>query len=96
MSGGTYFAPFLKVLIQKLEMNVDKKQFEIAMILTDGIIEDSQEAKDLIYKLTDYPCSIIIVYVGTDSGGLNLMQDLASVNGPFKNSNGKPVPLRNV
>ena len=66
------------------------------MILTDGVIEDSQEAKDLIYKLTDYPCSIIIVYVGSDSGGLNKMQDLASVNGPFKNSNGKSVPLKNV
>ena len=41
MWGGTFFAPYLKELMQKLEKNKDEKQFEIAMILTDGIIEDS-------------------------------------------------------
>ncbi len=37
------------------------------MIITDGEGEDIEEAKDLIVELSEMPCSIIIVGVGSES-----------------------------
>ena len=45
-------------------MKVEQKEYMILMILTDGVIHDKEEVKDLLVKCGKLPLSIIIVGIG--------------------------------
>eukprot|EP00344_Euplotes_crassus_P009233 CAMPEP_0197010392 /NCGR_PEP_ID=MMETSP1380-20130617/54098_1 /TAXON_ID=5936 /ORGANISM="Euplotes crassus, Strain CT5" /LENGTH=303 /DNA_ID=CAMNT_0042432281 /DNA_START=664 /DNA_END=1575 /DNA_ORIENTATION=+ len=64
--GPTYFAPCLKIFIDYVEQNVSQKLYHIFLILTDGIIHDMTETKELIAKASNLPISIIIIGVGDE------------------------------
>jgi len=61
-AGPTEFAPIINKVISKIE----KKQLEyqILMILTDGVIDDLQETIDALVKGSFYPLSVIIIGIG--------------------------------
>lgn len=64
-SGPTYFRPLLeKIFGETAAAQTQQMQYSIVLILTDGMITDFNETKDLIVKSTHLPLSIIIVGVG--------------------------------
>lgn len=71
LSGLTYFAEFLKKILQDLESEKDKnnpklsqQNYQILLILTDGNIDDMEKTTELVVKLSHHPISIIIVGIG--------------------------------
>ena len=40
-------------------------QYHVILILTDGVIHDFDETKDLIYKACALPMSVIIIGIGS-------------------------------
>lgn len=64
-SGPTFFAPLLREAMNVCEnMKNDIKEYMILLILTDGIIHDKEEVKDLLVKCGKLPLSIIIIGIG--------------------------------
>ena len=64
-SGPTYFAPLLREAMAVCEnMKVEQKEYMILMIMTDGVIHDKEEVKDLLVKCGKLPLSIIIIGIG--------------------------------
>ena len=59
------------------------------LLLTDGTIHDMPATKDLIYQLSELPCSIIIVGVG--NADFDAMEELDGDDGPLRNSAGQAV-----
>ena len=82
-SGGTYFAPIIKEVNRKLELNKNKKlNYNILLIISDGEIHDIEETIDSIIEASKYPFSIIIIGIGA-----NVTYDMKSLNG----ENGKLI-----
>ena len=64
-SGPSNFNPVFEAFLEKVEkIGADEKKYQILVILTDGVIHDRDESLATIVKLSDYPCSIIIVGLG--------------------------------
>ena len=63
-------------------------EYQILLILTDGAIHDMGETKDIVQKLSFYPCSIIIVGVG--DANFSMMEELDGDGSLLCNSNGEP------
>ena len=61
-------------------------QYQVLLLMTDGIIHDMPATKDLIYQLAEWPCSIIIVGVGTED--FSQMEELDGDDGPLRNTMG--------
>ena len=59
------------------------------LLLTDGTIHDMPKTKDLIVKLSDLPCSVIIVGVG--DAEFDAMEELDGDDGVLRNSRGSAV-----
>ena len=59
------------------------------LIITDGLIHDEQETKNVIVELSKYPVSIIIVGLG--DGDFGNMIELEGDNYPVTNSQGVQV-----
>lgn len=64
-------------------------QYQVLLLLTDGVIHDAPATKDIIYQLAELPCSIIIVGVG--NADFEQMDELDGDDGPLKNSMGQSV-----
>lgn len=64
LSGPTYFASILQVVLDYMKANIKQPMYHILLILTDGVIHDMQKTKDLIVECSKYPLSIIIVGIG--------------------------------
>ena len=73
----TYFHYFMEKLNQKVTKQVENKDFKkyhILMVLTDGIIEDTDETINEIVAASFLPISIIIVGIGnTDFTNMNVL-----------------------
>ena len=76
-SGGTYFAPLIKEIKGKLEINkINVFYYHILLIISDGIIDDLQETIDNIIEASKYPTSFIIIGIGGD-----VNSDMRKLNG---------------
>jgi hypothetical protein len=65
-SGPTYFAPTLKTMftaIKNTSLN-NKRNYNIILLLTDGMIDDTEETVDAIVEACNLPVSLIIIGVG--------------------------------
>lgn len=47
-------------------MKKDLKEYMILLILTDGIIHDKEDVKDLLVKCGKLPLSVIIIGIGNN------------------------------
>ncbi len=64
LSGPTYFAKILSVVLDYMKVNLHQPMYHILLLLTDGVIHDMSQTKDLIVECSKYPLSIIIVGIG--------------------------------
>ena len=60
--------------------------YSILLILTDGSIHDMSETRNIIYRLSTLPCSIIIVGIGDSD--FSSMNELDGDTGRLTNTNG--------
>lgn len=64
LGGPTLFAPLLTEFMKYVCSVESNRTYPVLLLLTDGAIHDMGETRDLIYKLSSKPCSVIIVGVG--------------------------------
>ena len=83
LSGGTYFAPVIQTINEKLNQNKNKLNYNILLIISDGKVHDINEIIDSIIESSKLPLSIVIIGIGDD-----VTKDVKRLNG----ENGK---LRN-
>jgi hypothetical protein len=89
MSGPTYFGEILKTYRNWCAKCTDV--YNVLLILTDGMIHDMKESKDILCELAKLPCSVIIVGIGEDSSVFDDMYELDGDKNPVKDSNGTPI-----
>ena len=76
-SGGTFFAPIIKEIKRKLEINkISGYYYHILLIISDGIIDDIIGTIDSIIEASKYPTSFIIIGIGND-----VTSDMRTLNG---------------
>ena len=63
-SGPTYFAPIINKIISNMEEQNDPREYQVLMILTDGIIQDMTDTIDALVEASYYPLSVIIIGIG--------------------------------
>lgn len=63
-SGPTFFAPIINKVINDIKIQNDPKEYQILMILTDGVIQDTENTIDSLVEGSFYPLSIIIIGIG--------------------------------
>ena len=85
-SGGTYFAPVINEVNNKIKTNQNELNYYILLIITDGIIDDIHKTIDCIIESSKLPLSIIIIGVGN-----YINQDMKTLNG----ENGKIISSKN-
>ena len=83
MGGPTLFAPILNEFLNYVNSLRDTQQYPIMLILTDGAIHDMTLTRDLIYKLSKKPCSVIIIGVG--NADFTAMDELDGDGGSLTN-----------
>lgn len=89
LSGPTKFAPILTTFRNWCAKcsNV----YNVLLILTDGMINDMVETKNVLCELAKLPCSVIIVGIGSDPDVFEDMIELDGDTHPVKDSNGVPI-----
>ena len=76
-AGPTLFAPVIKEIKRKVEINYDNNfNYNILLIISDGIICDITETIDTIIEASKFPISFIIIGVGD-----NVNYDMKRLNG---------------
>ena len=65
----------------------DSLRYPIMLILTDGAIHDMTQTRDVIYKLAELPCSVIVIGVG--NADFSAMEKLDGDGVSLRNSAGK-------
>ena len=63
-SGPTYFAPIINKIISNMKEQNDPREYQVLMILTDGIIQDMTDTIDALVEASYYPLSVIIIGIG--------------------------------
>ena len=65
-SGPTYFSPIINKVIDDIKLKNEeyKLEYNILMILTDGVIDDMQNTIDALVKGSFEPLSVVIVGIG--------------------------------
>jgi len=63
-SGPTYFAPIINKIISNIKEQNDPREYQVLMILTDGIIQDMPETINALVEGSYYPLSVIIIGIG--------------------------------
>ncbi|CAD8157022.1 unnamed protein product [Paramecium pentaurelia] len=108
-SGPTYFGPIIQEALRQIYVQQQTEQniYTILLILTDGIIHDMEQTKQLIVNSARLPLSIIIIGVGNEnfammeeldgdqglySGNRKAERDLVQFV-PFRNFGGNQVNL---
>ena len=61
--------------------------FQILVILTDGMIMDMDATKSILVRLSEQPCSVIIIGVG--SADFSSMEELDGDHGGLKDHTGR-------
>ena len=69
MYGPRYFCPLIKKAIEAIKIENDPLKYHILLILTDGILNDIQGARDALVEASFLPLSIIIIGIGNGSFG---------------------------
>jgi len=69
-----------------VQSTASSNQYQILLLLTDGTIHDMPQTIDLIFNLSELPCSIIIVGVG--NADFSAMEELDGDGGRLRNSRG--------
>ena len=76
LSGGTYFAPVIKTINEKISKNNSKLKYNILLIISDGEVHDIQDIIDNLIESAQIPLSIVIIGVGGD-----VTEDMKRLNG---------------
>ena len=63
-SGPTEFAPIINKIIDNMKEQNDPIEYQVLMILTDGIIRDMPKTIDALVEGSYYPLSVIIIGIG--------------------------------
>ncbi|CAD8153532.1 unnamed protein product [Paramecium octaurelia] len=108
-SGPTYFGPIISEALRQIyaQQQTEQNVYTILLILTDGIIHDMEQTKQLIVNSARLPLSIIIIGVGNEN--FSMMEELDGDQGlysgnkkaerdlvqfvPFRNFGGNQVNL---
>ena len=75
-SGGTYFAPVISSINEKIRSNNKNLNYNVLLIISDGYVFDINEIIDSIIKSSKLPLSIVIIGVGSD-----VTSDMKRLNG---------------
>lgn len=86
-SGPTYFAPVLQETINIIRNQHNNLQYQVLMILTDGIINDMNETIDLLVIGAKLPLSVIIIGIG--NADFSNMEILDADDNPLVSSTGE-------
>ena len=70
-------------------MNQGIHSYQILLLLTDGVIHDMPQTKQLMVDLSQMPCSVIIVGVGEADFGA--MEELDGDDGLLRDLRGRVV-----
>ena len=62
------------------------RTYPVLLLLTDGAIHDMPQTRDIVYKLSKLPCSVIIVGVG--NADFSAMEELDGDGGSLSNNRG--------
>ena len=91
LAGNTRFSFVLKKVINNINYDLKNRKKEnhyyILLILTDGVVNDVQETKDLIVEASYLPLSIVIVGIGKED--FAFMETLDGDENPLENSRGE-------
>ena len=91
LAGNTRFSFVLKKVINNINYDLKNRRKEnhyyILLILTDGVVNDVQETKDLIVEASYLPLSIVIVGIGKED--FTFMETLDGDENPLENSRGE-------
>ncbi|XP_062501087.1 copine-9-like [Corticium candelabrum] len=90
LHGPTIFSQVLSSSIQQVRKNFitqKNQQYHILLIITDGVINDMQDAVDRIVEASDLPLSIVIVGVG--GADFKMMHHLDADDNPLRSRSGK-------
>nr|CAD1828375.1 unnamed protein product [Ananas comosus var. bracteatus] len=96
LAGPTLFGPVINKAaeIASRSLAVIQNKYFILLIITDGVITDTQETKDAIVRASDLPLSILIVGVGT--ADFKDMEILDADNGKRLESSTGRVATRDI
>ena len=86
-SGPTYFSPIINQVITLIKLKSNNLQYQVLMILTDGIINDMNETVDALVEGSFLPLSVIIIGIGNANFGN--MEYLDGDKYPLVSSQGK-------
>ena len=87
LSGGTYFAPVIETINEKISKNNNKLNYNILLIISDGYVDDIQDIINNIIESAKIPLSIVIIGIGEDV--TEDMKRLNGENGKLRDSKGK-------
>ena len=68
------FGPLLSEFKNCVQSLSGSNSYQILLLLTDGVIHDMPKTIDLVVELSEMPCSIIIIGVG--SADFSAMEEL--------------------
>ena len=73
-AGPTCFSPIIKKVIDMINAKNNIMEYEILMILTDGVINDMEETIDALVEGSFLPLSVIIIGIGdADFSNMNIL-----------------------
>jgi hypothetical protein len=73
-AGPTIVSEIIEHLVHNAKESVDKKIYNVLVLMTDGVFNDLSDVRDLIVKHSDLPMSIIIIGIGKeDFSGMKLL-----------------------
>ena len=82
----TYFAPIINKIINDIKNNKDILDYQLLMILTDGIILDLEDTIEALVEGSFYPLSVIIIGIG--NADFSKMEKLDGDEIPLISKNG--------
>lgn len=89
LGGPTNFENVIRTFTQHAEANAGFQQYQILLIITDGMITDMQQTVNQICISSRLPTSIIIVGVG--QADFTSMEQLDGDDGLLRDSAGRPA-----
>ena len=60
----TYFAPIINKIVNDIKLRKDILDYQLLMVLTDGMIQDLEDTIEALVEGSFYPLSVIIIGIG--------------------------------